>query len=348
MKSQTTRPKSSASMQIDSAFEELSRSYPAIRIERSRLFDQIRDSNFTHLNSQFLDYYQERTNHPSGAVSPGEYVPAILADLLDIEQHHVNALARPWIICYSWTLLTDDLIDRGYQKTWVLWKTELLRMLGQELSREFDTPIDIWTRLKSDLEDMIGSMQRENPESRYDAISIDPKHILSPTEQGKKAAPSKSFAHMLLALSGDRSLSSEQELAIDYLSSAVQIGDDITDLTEDYHAGRKSCPLSLARESFPQKFDRIESATEAVTLCRHSGALLTCSVAGERYIQTGLDLLNADPGSPSYRLLIELAESFRSLTEHLKSDLNGRNLSTGLSSDEQADQLPPWFPVVVN
>lgn len=251
----------------------------------------------------------------------GEYVPFLLADILQIPNKVVSNFVVPWLVLYEHALLVDDAIDvKGSN-----WAENIL--LSQIVFNDF---ISLWQNRFSkypylwqifcnyhteEISSVLGELRNNSgintSELSYSVADVSDIHIM----MGRKAALVKFCATALSLEYKHRSLNSCEEIGIDNLCAGIQLLDDLSDSIEDYRESRYTYPLKLGSKWLRQRYGLESMCRQAQTYDEILAAVLLSGVTSEvlnlscRYLIKGIEGLQISYNSATGRYLRSLVEN---------------------------------------
>jgi hypothetical protein len=223
----------------------LSRYQPMVAETQHQLIETIQQLP-SPIRELALRHISARTTRAKGRQLLGEYVPWLIADLLEIRDiESVRRVALAWLHVYFFVLMVDDLIDqprdaidpRDFIVGSVLFQRGLSRLI-QDFKYEEGLDSTFLDTALASLREI--ATWRERIRS---LISPDPTLV------GQKLALLRICSHALMNLRRDGyEMASNLDVFLEHLGVGIQLLDDTTDLDEDLRSGQLSYPLHLAAQ----------------------------------------------------------------------------------------------------
>ena len=171
----------------------------------------------------------------------GEYAPFLLSSL-SYKHGLFKQLSSSWMLWYESCLIVDDLEDERYELEGDYKISELLENEAKKRFYAFNIPNQeqLWEDVRKELKAVkVWESQKLDSKCNTDEFI---------KYSGKKLAPVKLLANYLTFLEQGRVMTNEEVLGINHICSAIQILDDINDITADFKHDQKSIIISLAQE----------------------------------------------------------------------------------------------------
>ncbi len=189
------------------------------------------------LGTLLMAHYEVRVQRAKGKPMLGGQALTFLSDIFEIDVRLTSDLIVPWALLYQHSLLVDDLVDHPLKMNGrhIILSQLLLDKATSAYRQVFGARGNIWCLFERYRMESFHAMLREIEWSEEPRDLGDDMLLL---QQGRKAALAKFCAATLLYRAKGHTLSRQQENAIDVLCVAIQLLDDLNDISEDAPEGR--------------------------------------------------------------------------------------------------------------
>jgi hypothetical protein len=198
------------------------------------------------LSKVAIKTYLKKLKRGKGLPLLGEYAPWLIADFVGVmDRNTVKELILPWLSVYTYIVFIDNVIDEHSKKN----KELLLIAAGILLERGITRMYNLSSNTKALLE----AVDKYLTETAVAALSELNKHrlvIKSYSDQeikalGQKVSALKLCMVYILSSRGVKEVGDTDLMAIDSLSTGIQLLDDITDWEDDWKKGNFTPLLTL-------------------------------------------------------------------------------------------------------
>lgn len=207
----------------------------------------------SELGNSVIYHFNERLKRAGDTLMLGEYAPFILGDLFSISETGISKISFPWLILYEYCLLLDDLMDKEREN----WQLEMLssQVLLDKAYKEYfvdaNDRYNIHNYFERYRNESIEGIVSELNWSKNNKIeNIDAAIII----QGRKAALVKFCVASMINVEHNRNITKEEEKILDNICAAIQLLDDLTDISEDHTECRINIMLSTIYKWIENKY----------------------------------------------------------------------------------------------